>query len=98
MPLAFDATASDRLPYRAVTVVSFAALSTGLTALAIHATLELDGDRGGLRALHRPRVAAADRERRDEDREDGEAGAGEQRVAEALGQRDRVRAARARGR
>lgn len=39
VPLAFDATASGRLPYRAVTLVSFAALSTGLTALAIHATL-----------------------------------------------------------
>jgi hydroxylaminobenzene mutase len=38
IPLAFDATASDRLPYRAVTLVSFAALSFGLTALAIHAT------------------------------------------------------------
>jgi hypothetical protein len=39
VPLAFDATASDRLPYRVVTLVSFTALSTGLTALAIHATL-----------------------------------------------------------
>jgi hydroxylaminobenzene mutase len=39
VPVAFDATASDRLPYRAMAVVSFAALSTGLTALAIHATL-----------------------------------------------------------
>ena len=39
VPLAFDATASDRRPYRAVTLVSFAALSGGLTALAIHATL-----------------------------------------------------------
>ena len=38
IPLAFDATASDRLLYRVVTVVSFAALSIGLTALAIHAT------------------------------------------------------------
>lgn len=38
IPLAFDATASDRLPYRAVTLVSFASLSVGLTALAIHAT------------------------------------------------------------
>lgn len=39
VPLAFDASASDRLPYRAVTIVSFAALSTGLTALAIHGTI-----------------------------------------------------------
>jgi len=39
VPLAFDATASDRLPYRAVTLVSFTALSAGLTALAIHATI-----------------------------------------------------------
>jgi hydroxylaminobenzene mutase len=39
IPLAFDATASDRGPYRAVTLVSFTALSGGLTALAIHATL-----------------------------------------------------------
>jgi hydroxylaminobenzene mutase len=39
VPLAFDATASDRAPYRAVTLVSFAALSIGLTALAVHATL-----------------------------------------------------------
>jgi hypothetical protein len=39
VPLAFNAEASDRLPYRAVTLVSFTALSTGLTALAIHATL-----------------------------------------------------------
>jgi hypothetical protein len=39
VPLAFDATASDRLPYRVVTVISFTALSTGLTALAILATI-----------------------------------------------------------
>ena len=39
VPLAFDAQASDRLPYRAVTIISFTALSAGLTALAINATL-----------------------------------------------------------
>jgi hydroxylaminobenzene mutase len=39
VPLAFDATASDKAPYRAVTLVSFAALSIGLTALAVHGTL-----------------------------------------------------------
>ena len=39
VPLAFDARASDRLPYRAVTFVSFTVLSVGLTALAAHATL-----------------------------------------------------------
>ena len=39
VPLAFDAQASDTRPYRAVTLVSFVALSTGLTALAILATL-----------------------------------------------------------
>ena len=39
VPLAFDAQASARRPYRAVTLVSFIALSGGLTALAVHATL-----------------------------------------------------------
>jgi hypothetical protein len=39
VPLAFDAQASDRPLYRAVTLVSFVALSGGLTALAVHATL-----------------------------------------------------------
>lgn len=39
VPLAFDAQASDRRLYRAVTLVSFVALSAGLTALALHATL-----------------------------------------------------------
>ena len=39
VPLAFDAGASDRLAYRAITLVSFAALSIGLTALSIDATL-----------------------------------------------------------
>lgn len=38
-PLAFDAQASSRPLYRAVTVVSFASLSVGLPALAVHATL-----------------------------------------------------------
>ena len=39
VPLAFDAQASDKRPYRVVTLVSFVALSAGLTALAVHATL-----------------------------------------------------------
>jgi hypothetical protein len=39
LPLAFDATASRRPAYRAITAVSFASLSIGLPALAIHATL-----------------------------------------------------------
>jgi hypothetical protein len=39
VPLAFDGQASKRLPYRAVTFVSFTALSAGLTALAVHATV-----------------------------------------------------------
>ena len=39
VPLAFRADASERLAYRAFTVVSFAALSVGLPALALHATL-----------------------------------------------------------
>jgi hypothetical protein len=38
VPLAFDAEASSKPAYRAVTVVSFAALSVGLPALAVHAT------------------------------------------------------------
>lgn len=39
LPLARDAEASSKRVYRAVTVASFAALSSGLVALAIHATL-----------------------------------------------------------
>ena len=39
LPLAFDAQASSRPLYRAVTLLSFAALSAGLVALAVHATL-----------------------------------------------------------
>jgi hypothetical protein len=39
LPLAFDKTASDRAAYRAVTLVSFASLSVGLPALAVHATI-----------------------------------------------------------
>ena len=39
VPLAFDAEASSKPAYRVVTVVSFAALSVGLPALALHATL-----------------------------------------------------------
>ena len=39
VPLAYDAQASDRFLYRVVTGVSFVALSGGLTALAIDATL-----------------------------------------------------------
>ena len=39
LPLAFDAGAKDTLPYRALTGVSFLALSVGLPALAVHATL-----------------------------------------------------------
>ena len=39
IPLAYDAEASKRRIYRAVTGVSFVALSAGLTALAIDATL-----------------------------------------------------------
>jgi hydroxylaminobenzene mutase len=39
LPLAYDAQASTRPLYRAVTLLSFVALSAGLVALAIHATL-----------------------------------------------------------
>jgi hydroxylaminobenzene mutase len=39
LPLAFDAHAGDRPAYRAVAFVSFAALSIGLPALAVHATV-----------------------------------------------------------
>ena len=39
LPLARDAAASDGRLYRAVTVTSFAALSGGLVALAVHATI-----------------------------------------------------------
>jgi hypothetical protein len=39
VPLAFDAEASSRAAYRVVTAVSFAALSVGLPAAALHATL-----------------------------------------------------------
>ena len=39
VPLAFDAEASSRPAYRVVTFVSFLALSVGLPALAVHATL-----------------------------------------------------------
>ena len=39
VPLAFDAEASARPLYRVVTAVSFLALSVGLPALALHATL-----------------------------------------------------------
>lgn len=38
VPLAFDAGASGRLWYRAVTAVSFAAMTVGLPALAAYAT------------------------------------------------------------
>ena len=41
VPLAFRADASDHPAYRVVTVVSFAALSVGLPALALHATLNV---------------------------------------------------------
>jgi hydroxylaminobenzene mutase len=39
IPLAYDAQASSKPAYRAVTFVSFAALSVGLPALAVHATI-----------------------------------------------------------
>jgi hydroxylaminobenzene mutase len=39
LPLAYDADASARPLYRAVTLLSFAALSGGLVALAVHSTL-----------------------------------------------------------
>lgn len=39
VPLAYDAEASSKPAYRAVTFVSFAALSVGLPALAVHATI-----------------------------------------------------------
>ena len=39
LPLAYDAEASKKPAYRAVTLVSFLSLSVGLPALAIHATL-----------------------------------------------------------
>ena len=39
VPLAYDAEASHHPLYRVVTVASFAALSVGLVALAVHATL-----------------------------------------------------------
>ena len=39
VPLAYDSDASKGLVYRAITVVSFAALSVGLTALAVQQTL-----------------------------------------------------------
>lgn len=39
LPLARSADASDGLVYRAITVASFVALSVGLVALAVHATL-----------------------------------------------------------
>ena len=39
LPLAYDAQASSKSLYRVVTGLSFAALSVGLPALAVHATL-----------------------------------------------------------
>ena len=39
LPLAYDAEASAKPLYRVVTLLSFAALSGGLVALAVHATL-----------------------------------------------------------
>ena len=39
LPLAYDAEASSRPLYRVVTLLSFVALSGGLVALAVHATL-----------------------------------------------------------
>ena len=39
LPLAYSADASKTLPYRAITLISFVALSVGLPALAVHATL-----------------------------------------------------------
>ena len=39
LPLAYDADASSKPLYRVVTLLSFAALSGGLVALAVHATL-----------------------------------------------------------
>lgn len=39
VPPAFDAGASSGRLYRAVTLTSFAALSSGLVALAVHATV-----------------------------------------------------------
>ena len=39
LPLAYSADASKALPYRVITAISFVALSVGLPALAVHATL-----------------------------------------------------------